>query len=204
VGPTFLDLTQEAGGESRWEGNGLTLFGAGARLSSSGPATKITAPCKSANEVSAEAWIAPAVAEQVGPARIVSLSNGPNGRNFTLGVGDNGGGTSPRYVMRVENAGAPFTFVETPPGTVKVAMQHVVATAKFPGRVRVYVGGVEISSTMLVGDLSAWNDGYALHVGGEQNETNRRFLGTVALVAVYCVELSAAEVSTNLAAGPRP
>ena len=54
-------------------------------ISSTNSAEKIINTCKKENSITIEAWIKPSNITQTGPARIVSVSQNTNSRNFTLG-----------------------------------------------------------------------------------------------------------------------
>lgn len=56
-------------------------------IASDGPASRLTDRIRASGAITIEAWIEPANTSQGGPARIVTLSQDPGQRNFTLGQG---------------------------------------------------------------------------------------------------------------------
>jgi len=68
-----------------WISGGGLLVKSPVLISSVNSATKIISACKKENSITIEAWIKPANTTQDGPARIVSISQNANNRNFTLG-----------------------------------------------------------------------------------------------------------------------
>jgi hypothetical protein len=188
-----------------WSAEGLTLKAPGTTVSSDGPATKIVSRCRQANEITFEAWVRPALAEQKGPARIVVLGTDATTSSIMLGLGDNGSvaATASRYLFRVASVAA-----ETGEGASRVELQHVVGTASGTAPAYVYVDGV-VRGTAVSSKLasSTWVD-VPLALGDNPLPANdgnpRHFVGTYALVAVYCRALSPAEVLVNFEAKPRP
>jgi hypothetical protein len=201
-----LDLHIRDENAISWSADGLTLRTPGTAVSSDGPATKIVSRCSQANEITFEAWVRPALAEQKGPARIVVLGTDATTSSIMLGLGNNGSvaATASRYLLRVANVAA-----ETEEGTSRAAeLQHVVGTASGTGPAYVYVDGVvrgTVASSKLAS--SSWAD-VPLALGDNPVPANdgnpRHFVGTYALVAVYCRALSPADVLVNFAAKPRP
>lgn len=82
-----LNLTIEDPDAVSWLPEGGLTVTAKTLMASSGPATKIIQAIKSSGALSLETWIKPANTTQSGPARIVTLSQDPSHRNFTLGQG---------------------------------------------------------------------------------------------------------------------
>ena len=209
-GTVRLDLGRVAGAlDMRWDPLGLTFFGNGSEVSS--PVafpTKITTECKTQNEVSAEAWVTPATAAQVGPARILSLSNGIATQSIMLGIGDDGSQTNvrARWVARVQNDYR--AIFESPDDTVTAALHHVVVTAKMGAPLRMFVDNVELTNgrgnVTVDNDFSDWMNSNSFRLGGELGTLDRRFKGTISLIAIYCVELTLAEIDANFTAGARP
>ena len=80
-----LNLQVKDASTVHWlDGGGLRITGP-ALIVSAEPATKLIEAVKRSKAMTIEAWITPANITQDGPARIVTLSKDPSGRNFTLG-----------------------------------------------------------------------------------------------------------------------
>jgi hypothetical protein len=199
-----LDLRIQDESAISWSAEGLTLRAPGTAVSSDGPATKIVSACSQANEITFEAWVRPTLAEQKGPARIVVLGTDAAAGSIMLGLGENESVTksASRYLFRVANRAA-VTVV----GTSRAELQHVVGTASGAAPAHVYVDGVTQGTAPSLELASAWAS-VPLALGDNpvpSNDGNPRFfVGTYALVAVYCRALSPAEVLVNFAAKPRP
>lgn len=161
---------------------------------------------KHSNEFTIEAWVRPANTLQVGPARIVSISENKDSRNATLGQA----GT--RYDQRVRtnstnnNGMRPEdpTSIITPKDVAHVTgHQHVVFTRDSLGDAKIYVDGKEIINQKWGGDFSNWTDAMPLvlvnEIGG-----SRPWLGELYLVAIFSRALSEEEVITNWKATSEP
>lgn len=195
--------------DMRWDPMGLTFFGNGSEVSSPiAIPTKITTECKAQNEVSFEAWVTPAAAAQSGPARILSLSNGVSIQSIMLGIGDDGSQTNlkARWVARLQNDDR--AIFESPDDTVTAALHHVVVTAKTGSPLKMFVDNVEQTNgrgnVMVDNDFSDWPNSNSFRLGGEMGVLDRRFKGTISLIAIYCVELTTTEIGVNFTAGARP
>jgi len=194
---TPLDLNIAAPGNVSWIEGALRIDTPTILLSGES-ATKISAACKSSNEISFEAWLRPANTTQAGPARIGTLSAGLNTRNFTFGQVAGVYDTRVRSTVTSSN-GVPAVLSSD--NAVKTALQHVVVARSAAGVLRMYVDGVEVYSVPLGGDFSTWDEGFRLALGNELSQ-NRAWLGEFHLTAVYDRALSGAEVAQNFAAGP--
>ena len=80
-----LDLQIKDVSAVQWLGGGGLRITGSTLLASSEPATKLIEAVKRSQAFTVEAWIKPANVTQTGPARIVTLSEDPSNRNFTLG-----------------------------------------------------------------------------------------------------------------------
>ncbi|MDI9430706.1 MAG: DUF4038 domain-containing protein [Planctomycetota bacterium] len=80
-----LDLQVNDVSAVRWLGGGGLQITGSVLIASSEPATKLIEAVKRSQAFTMEAWIKPANVTQAGPARIVTLSEDPSSRNFTLG-----------------------------------------------------------------------------------------------------------------------
>ncbi|MBT3381846.1 MAG: hypothetical protein HN742_08935 [Lentisphaerae bacterium] len=204
-----LDLTIESGEAAAWiPGGGLRFEKPEAFAATARPASRIMEACRQTNELSIEAWVAPAAVDQIGPARIVTLSRDPAGRNFTLG--QNGsfaawpppGGTFFMARLRsTDTGGNGMPALETSAGSVAADLAHVVYTRDRAGVTRLYVDGVSRTAGERTGDFSNWDSQYRLGLGDEFTH-DRPWLGTFRLVAIYSRALPADDVLTNFRAGP--
>jgi hypothetical protein len=202
-----LDLTVHDPDAVRWLDGGGLMLEEPSLLSSDRAGRKIFEACRATGEITVEAWITPALAEQKGPARIVSLSADYSRRDFTLGHGRDRdlSASSDAYVARLRTTetndnGEPAT--ETPAGTALAERTHLVFTHSAAGRSRIYVNGVCRADREVGGDFSAWNADYRLLLGNELIN-DRAWLGTYQLVAIYDRALVEAEVQRNFAAGTK-
>jgi len=198
-----LDLTINEPGSVSWiMGGGLTL-NLPTLISSGGPAVKIIGSAMASNALTVEAWVTPANTTQDGPARIVTLSEDPYNRNFTMGQGEYRVGTD-LYSMRLRTTatdpnGTPS--LTTPLGSLTTNMTHVVSTRDPAGNTILYLDGIQVASHNPGGDLSNWDPFFSLALGDEI-VGGRPWLGTYHLVAVFDRALSGAEVQQNYVAGP--
>jgi hypothetical protein len=88
-----LDLRVQAPSATAWMEDGLEVR-APVVIATAMPAERLTAAIRNSNAFTLEAWITPDAVDQVGPARIVTLSTDHGDRNFTLGQENH------RYEMR--------------------------------------------------------------------------------------------------------
>lgn len=80
-----LNLEVKAPSAVQWlDGGGLRIVES-TLIASMEPATRLIGAVKRSKAFTIEAWITPANITQAGPARIVTLSNDPSNRDFTLG-----------------------------------------------------------------------------------------------------------------------
>jgi len=137
------------------------------------------------------AWLTTARLNQVGPARIVSYSQDPFFRNFTLGQ-ENGDLVFRLRTTRTNLNGMNPEF--TVPGTfVPGKRQHIVMTYDHLNY-RFYVDGqLRKSEPAPGGTFSNWDPDYQLLIGNEQTG-NRPWIGGVERVVVYDRPFSPAKV----------
>ncbi len=191
-----LDLLIETGDTARLEGGALAITGS-ALVASPAPAEVLPAACRASNEITIEAWVQPASLDQSGPARVVTLSLDTGQRNFTLGQ------TMGRYVVRLRTTttgvqGTPEFMA--PEGSVLTELTHVVFTRSLAGTARIYINGEMVAEGVVGGDLSNWEDTMRLALGNELTG-DRSWLGSLSLVAIYDLPLTAEQVLTNFQAG---
>jgi len=219
-----VDLTIANMAGVSWLPDGLEANSAGVlTLASSAAAPqKLVDACQASDALTVEAWLTPASLTATGPGRVVTLSADAANRNFTLGQGF----PDPQdvWTARVRTDTGPdqgtdngIPNIWTPPGTTKLELSHVVFThSEATGLLRFYLDGQEVDveregaeGTFLrgmprSGGYSNWNSGYVLGLGWELDLAGdaRAWQGVYHLIAVYCRELSAAEVMQNYSAGP--
>jgi mono/diheme cytochrome c family protein len=180
----------------QWK-NGVLQVQGSARIQSVEPAHKITRSLKKANACSLEAWLKPANDRQKGPARILTLSNDPNRRNFTLGQDGR------RYDVRLRTTstsanGTPS--VAAPDRSVRPQLTHVVYTRDAAGRAQIYVNGKLGTSQRIKGNFSNWDSSFRLCLANE-GTGDRPWQGELHLVAVYSRALTKEEVDQNYRVG---
>ena len=156
-----LDLQIDDMSGVQWLPGSLAIL-APTRVASAGPATKISQACIAKNEVSVEAWIEPTNTTQDGPARIVTVSGAVFERNFSLSQGQYGDLPTDVYDVRVrttdtDNNGIPPQ--DTPPGSAKTQLTHVMFTRQATGVERIYVNGALVHQAHVTGNFSNWNAG---------------------------------------------
>lgn len=200
---TPLDLAIGDTANVSWVTGALAVTGE-TLIASSGPASKLIDSSRASNEITIEAWIKPANLSQDGPARIVTLSENPYRRNFTLGQGVYGVQPADFYDVRLRTTDRTvngFPSLTGPRGSLDTTLTHVVYTRDATGTARIYVNGVEVATGNVAGDLSNWDNAYRLALANELTG-GRPWLGEFHLVAVYSRALAGSEVGQNWQAGP--
>jgi hypothetical protein len=198
---TALNLTIDNRANTTWISGGGLAINAPVSISSEGPASKIINACKASNELTVEAWVQPANTTQSGPAKIVTLSNAPSERNFSLGQGLWGDRPSDLYNIRLRLAAAANDLtVNSSSGALNTALTHVVYTRKTSGLATLYLNGSYHTSKNKAGLLSNWKADFRLVLANELTG-DRPWLGNYFLVAFYCRALSAADVQQNYQVG---
>ncbi|MBI4660948.1 MAG: Ig-like domain-containing protein [Verrucomicrobia bacterium] len=206
-----LNLTIEEPQKVAWlPGGGLSIKQE-TRIVSEGPATKINQAAKASNELSVEVWVKPANIEQQGPARIVTISQGPNNpdRNFSLNQGRFGEAADQRSKWSARlSAGSNLSpgsgTLSTPTGTATTELQQVVFTVNAAaGTAIIYVNGQEVTAGTVTAGFSDWvvDRGLALVNEAGLVGSGRSWLGELHLIAIYSRALSAVQVKQNFEAG---
>lgn len=196
-----LDLTIDDTGAVTWIPGALSIV-APTLISSPGPALKVFEACQATDQITLEVWLDPALAEQGGPARLISSSVDTGNRNFHLGQE-----LASYYQARLrstaslDNNGAPHLQTPTDAGQVKLELTHLLFTRDAGGVRRLYVNAVEEAMDTLGGDFTNWDPTYPLLMANELT-LDRAWLGELHRIAVYNRALSAAEVEQNYTAGP--
>jgi hypothetical protein len=190
-----LDLTFS--GDVTWVGGwGVNVQNMGKLQGTSFGSSKLYNLVQSTGEYSVEAWVAPTNAADK-MAYIVSYSGGPKVSNFTLDqdVGNYGllGQNS-----NTDQNGMPALETPTANMVLQPTLQHVVATYDPINGRQLYVNGMLVASgdPQKGGDLSAWDNTFALVLGNDPSST-RPFTGVLRLVAVYDRALTPAQVQMN-------
>lgn len=204
--PTGLSLEIIGGGFS-WGTGSLTVTG-DTLLRSAGTATELVQACQATQEVTLEAWLVPADLDSA--RQTIAI----------LGLGDACQGVAlieerDRVAAAVaseltDEDGAPR--VDTPVAALAGRLVHVVVTRSADGWRRLYVDGRLVGENRVAGNLSSWNLGYRLALGGpitDLSETCEKgeadfWRGELHRVAVYDRALSAIEVAGNYQAGAEP
>jgi hypothetical protein len=173
------------------------------RIATRGPASKLIDACRATNEITVEAWIRPSDLQQDGPARIVTLSEGPYERNFTLGQGLWGSQPKDVFDVRLRTSstdlnGKPSTT--TPQGSARADLVHLAFTRNQRGDVRIFVDGRVVETGRAAGDFSNWSPTSAFLLGNEAG-ADRSWLGAFHLLAVYDRSLSESEIEHNFNQG---
>jgi len=193
---TALDLTIDTPFLTTWHPGYLEIKG-NVLAASPGAATKIYDACKASQEITVEAWVAPATTGQTGPARIVTMSGDTSVRNFTLAQDND------QYFMRLRTTntdanGEPPTL--SLPGTLTTNLTHVLFTRAQDGTTTLYLDGTIQGSSKVDGTFGPWDATFRFGLANEMTK-NRTWLGSIHLVAVYSRALTQSEALQNLAAG---
>ena len=190
-----LNLTIGSASAVSWISGGLQVNSA-TLIQSAGAATKVITASQSTNAITLEAWVQPANTTQTGPAPIVTVSQQSNKQNFSLGQSGNRWDGHLR-TSSTNNAGTGLTSAT---GTATLNLTHVVYTRDASGNVRIYVNGVQSTSSTLTGNFSSWTSNYKLGLVNEL-PTGSPWLGKLYLVAIYNRALSLSEARQNWLAG---
>jgi hypothetical protein len=172
------------------------LNGGGLRINSStiirtpSAATRLYSTLYNSGEVSFEAWIKPTSASQTGLARIMTMSNGINSRNFTVGQ-SNGSYNCRLRTTASDNNGMP----EVGQGCVMPNLQHLVYTWK-NGVEKIYINAQLVYTGNRSGNLANWSSSFGFALCNEFS-LDQGWLGEFYLAATYCQELDQNEVNQN-------
>lgn len=153
---------------------------------------------RDSGEITVEVWLKTADLKQSGPARILTLSKNSSERNFTLGQDGN------RIDARLRTTATSLNgipSVTTPASALAGSLVHVTYTHAKSGQTRIYVDGHKVSEQSIKGQLTNWDSSMSLVIGNEAS-SDRPWLGSLHLVAIYSRALSAKEVDSNFRAGP--
>jgi glucose/arabinose dehydrogenase len=192
---TPLDLSIVGTGAT-WTTNGIALTGA--RLQSTGAASKISDAVQASNEYTMEVWVTPDVAAPTNPAWVAGIARTASTRNAVLTQGF--GVSTPTNVWehRLRSSGAYSGRVTFSPITADTRV-HLVITRTASGNYRIYVNGVRRGVGSSPGTLT-WDRTLPFVVGADANGANP-FTGTIDMIAIYSRALTDAEVTQNHTAG---
>ncbi len=192
-----IDLTIADPANTTWGADGLTIT-APTIIKSDGPATKIIDACTASGQITVEAWITPAsLVAPAAPARIVGVSVDTANRNFSLLQ------SGPDYEFRLRTAATDLNGTNPSTlstGTATTTPQHIVYTRGVGGGASFYIDGTKQPPTVIPQGFATWDPSYQLLLANELT-LDRPWLGTIHLVAIYCRELTPAEVTQNHGAG---
>lgn len=157
------------------------------------PPKKLSESVQRSQAITLEAWITPHDTKQAGPARILTLSSGPNQRNFTIGQeGD-------KFEVRLRTSktdGNGVPGLVSPAGSVQTKRTQVVFTREKSGKARLYIDGKEVASRDWPGDFNNWDPTFHFAVANETTR-DRAWLGTLHQVAVYSRALTPEEIQAS-------
>lgn len=171
-------------------------------LSTVGSVARLTQAMKASNELTIEVWLKPDVLNHEGLGRIVTLSDGPGRRNFTLGQ------SGDRYyvAIRTTTTDPNASRKALTAGSISTTeLTHLVCTRSAAGLVRLYLNGQVVGSREVSGALSGWDEGFRLALGNESGTNlsrDRAWTGSLHLVAIYSRALSLEDVQQNYKFGP--
>jgi len=194
VGDASIDLVIGSGVVDRISGGGIQVVDSASIVSTDTGQQLIDRLTSS--QITIEVWVKPLFTNQVGPARIVTFSQGQLLRNFTLGQDND------RYIVRLRTSqtdlqGMPN--IVTPAGSLTDNLTHVVFTYE-QGSAKIYIDGTEMVSESRTGDFSNWDGSMKIGLANEFID-DRAWLGAIHLVAIYSKALTSSEVMSNYQAG---
>ncbi|MCK4587783.1 MAG: LamG domain-containing protein, partial [Gammaproteobacteria bacterium] len=182
------------------------------RAQGSAQNTKLRDHIVSSGAYSIEAWVVPATVNQGtagDPARIISYSAGTTTRNFTLGQAE----YRYEYMNRNEYSdanGMPSFITSDADEDLQASQQHVVVTYDPTLGRKIYVNGVDVSTTgmdadvdpatPLGGSLTDWDDSFAFILGSEAGGADP-WVGKLRLVAIHNRAMTQAQITQNFDAG---
>jgi hypothetical protein len=167
-------------------------------IRSKGTSSRLNKAIARTGELTIEAWLTPATANQAGPARVLTLSQDGSNRNVTLGQDGNKFDVRLRTTKTSKNG---IPSLSGPSGSLQPEITHVVYTRSRSGRAIIYQNGERVSQKKIEGSLSKWNPRYRLALGNEHSG-DRQWRGTFHFVAIFDRDLSEDEVKRHFDAGP--
>lgn len=195
-----LDLYINNSSKFRWlAGQGLKVIDTSKIVTYKAPQRLINALMES-NEITIESWIKPSRNHMEGPAMIASLSNDNLSHRITLAQADK---YSFDYVSQLNDSDNDLnenTDFQGDSTYKDLEYHHLVYIKDKNGNEKLYVNGTEIYSGQSSRDFSAWNDDYRFSLANELT-SDKPWIGTFFLVAVYSKALTKKEIIKNFNAG---
>ena len=180
--------------EVSWNESGGLTFTNESKVHSVFPVVGSIQAIQNSQALTLECWLQSANNSQIGPARIMTISNGSGTRNASLNQ-LNGSFLSRVRTSETGNNGMPnFTSPEN--SVDPNALQHVVYTLNAAGEERFYINGELVQTGNREGDFSGWNANYRISFGNEIG-ASRPWMGSLHLAAVYSTALSEEQVVQN-------
>jgi len=185
-----------------WEAEGGMTITAPTVVQNTGPVTKAIEACSQSNEITVELWLKNATIDGEGDQGYVftsSQAETANVRNFGIHQDDDNWEFHLRTNQTGNNGANPAAPAVA--GTATTEIQHVVYTRDALSQTaNFYIDTQKQVPRQIPGTLSNWGLDYGVYLANEPT-VQRPWLGTLYLAAVYCRELSAAEIQQNYAEG---
>jgi hypothetical protein len=183
-----------------WAGEALDLSQPGL-LRTPAPPADLHARLVGGEGLTVEAVVTPATLDQDGPARIVSYSEGPAFRNFTLGQeGDD-------LVFRLRTSETDpnaLAFEVVAPDVLQAGRRHHLAVTFDFEELRIFVDGrLRTRAYSPGGDFSAWSGTHTLLIGNELGG-DRPWRGRIEYVSIHDRALAAPALAKRAAAERPP
>jgi hypothetical protein len=191
--PPQLDLKIADAGAVAWGADYLDIQSDTIVASAAG-AGKIHSQCAASGELTVDAWVEPASANQAG--QIVAMGDGSSSE-LALAQYNQGWAGRVRSTL-TSSRGTPQ--VPSAIGDVSTRLTHLVLRRDSSGRRTLFVDGRERGVNMAPGSLQPWSD-HRLALGDEVGG-NDPWAGRIYRVAIYCRALTDREVAASYAAGP--
>lgn len=210
--PLNLTLSGTEGTSYRWVGGwGIEFLASNAiAQATTQPSRKLLTQILGSGEYSIEAWVVPANISQgdaADPARIISYSGSSTERNFTLGQAEY------RYAFINRSSADPSAngntlLTDDMDEDLQSTQQHVVVTFDQANGRKVYVNGVDVSTTgnadvdtlIPAGNLVGWDPTYAFSMGNEVG-LSKPWKGKLRLVAIHNRAMTPTQIQQNFDAG---
>lgn len=148
--------------------------------------------CQQTNKLTIEAEITTHIANQSGPARIITYSSGASSRNFTIGQEGN------RLMLRLRTSQTDLNGVESQAVLADILPNrpmHLMLCYS-PGSLQCYVDGkLHLDTPLIQGDFSNWSAQHLL-IGNEW-ETQRPWMGTISGLVIYNQKYGATQAARS-------
>ncbi len=210
--PLNLKLSGIEGTDYRWVGGWGVEFltSAGKAQATTQASRKLLTQILGSGQYSIEAWVVPANVTQGdanNPARIINYSGGSNERNFTVGQAEYRYAFINRSSAELSPNGNTF-LTDDMDEDLQSTQQHIVVTFDLVNGRRVYVNGVDVSTTgnadadplLPAGNLVGWDPTYAFSMGNEA-DFSKPWEGKLRLVAIHNRAMTPTQIQQNFDAG---